>query len=87
MSKRARLFRLSAEAIRRRAAFRSHAKKAFDSKFVPETNVADVYMGRLRRKVDGSTDDRMIRNVRAAKASLSARLGGVVASSISKNQV
>ena len=33
-------------------------------KFVPETNLVDVHMGRLRRKVDGSNDTPMIRCVR-----------------------
>src|ERR1700681_116 len=35
-------------------------------KFVPETNLVDVHMGRLRRKVDGSNEAPMIRNVRGA---------------------
>jgi DNA-binding response OmpR family regulator len=35
-------------------------------KFVPETNVVDVHMGKLRRKVDGSNEAPMIRNVRGA---------------------
>jgi DNA-binding response OmpR family regulator len=33
-------------------------------KFVPETNLVDVHMGRLRRKVDGPNEAPMIRNVR-----------------------
>src|ERR1700729_3101556 len=33
-------------------------------RFVPETNLVDVHMGRLRRKVDGSNESPMIRNVR-----------------------
>ncbi|MEH2483309.1 DNA-binding winged helix-turn-helix (wHTH) protein [Nitrobacteraceae bacterium AZCC 2146] len=33
-------------------------------KFVPETNLVDVHMGRLRRKVDGANDAPMIRSVR-----------------------
>jgi DNA-binding response OmpR family regulator len=33
-------------------------------RFVPETNLVDVHMGRLRRKVDASNDPPMIRNVR-----------------------
>ena len=40
--------------------------------FVPDTNLIDVYMGRLRRKVDGPNDDRMIRNVRGKGFVLSA---------------
>jgi DNA-binding winged helix-turn-helix (wHTH) protein len=39
-------------------------KDVWHYKFVPETNRIDVHMGRLRRKVDGSNDDPMIRNVR-----------------------
>jgi len=35
-------------------------------KFVPETNLVDVHMGRLRRKVDASNEAPMIRNVRGA---------------------
>jgi Transcriptional regulatory protein, C terminal len=34
--------------------------------FVPKTNLVDVHMGRLRRKVDGSNEAPMIRNVRGA---------------------
>jgi two-component system, OmpR family, response regulator len=33
-------------------------------KFIPETNVVDVHMGKLRRKVDGPNEAPMIRNVR-----------------------
>jgi DNA-binding response OmpR family regulator len=35
-------------------------------RFVPETNLVDVHMGRLRRKVDGANELPMIRNVRGA---------------------
>jgi DNA-binding response OmpR family regulator len=35
-------------------------------KFVPESNLVDVQMGRLRRKVDGPNEAPMIRNVRGA---------------------
>ncbi len=36
-------------------------------KFVPETTIlVDVHMGKLRRKVDGSNEAPMIRNVRGA---------------------
>jgi DNA-binding response OmpR family regulator len=41
-------------------------------KFAPETNLVDVHMGKLRRKVDASNDDRMIRNVRGEGFVLSA---------------
>jgi two-component system OmpR family response regulator len=33
-------------------------------KFVPQTNLVDVHMGRLRRKVDGPREPPMIHNVR-----------------------
>jgi DNA-binding response OmpR family regulator len=35
-------------------------------KFLPETNLVDVHMGRLRRKVDGPNEAPMIRTVRGA---------------------
>jgi DNA-binding winged helix-turn-helix (wHTH) protein len=41
-------------------------------KFVPDTNLVDVHMGRLRRKVDGSDEAPMIRNIRGAGFVLSA---------------
>lgn len=39
-------------------------KEVWHYKFVPETNLVDVHMGRLRRKVDGANDIPMIRCVR-----------------------
>jgi DNA-binding response OmpR family regulator len=39
-------------------------KDVWHYKFVPETNLVDVHMGRLRRKVDASNETPMIRNVR-----------------------
>jgi DNA-binding winged helix-turn-helix (wHTH) protein len=39
-------------------------KDVWNYKFVPETNLVDVHMGRLRRKVDGPNEAPMIRNVR-----------------------
>jgi DNA-binding response OmpR family regulator len=39
-------------------------KDVWNYKFVPETNLVDVHMGRLRRKVDGSKEPPMIRNIR-----------------------
>src|SRR5258705_11170431 len=39
-------------------------KDVWKYKFLPETNLVDVHMGRLRRKVDGSNEPPMIRNVR-----------------------
>jgi DNA-binding winged helix-turn-helix (wHTH) protein len=47
-------------------------KDVWHYKFVPETNLVDVHMGRLRRKVDGSNEAHMIRNVRGAGFVLSA---------------
>lgn len=41
-------------------------------KFVPETNLVDVYMSKLRRKVDGPNEIALIRNVRGAGFVLSA---------------
>jgi DNA-binding winged helix-turn-helix (wHTH) protein len=41
-------------------------------RFVPETNLVDVHMGRLRRKVDGSNEPPLIRNVRGVGFVLSA---------------
>jgi DNA-binding winged helix-turn-helix (wHTH) protein len=39
-------------------------KEVWHYKFVPETNLVDVHMGKLRRKVDGSDEAPMIRTVR-----------------------
>jgi DNA-binding winged helix-turn-helix (wHTH) protein len=39
-------------------------KEVWNYKFVPETNLVDVHMGRLRRKVDGPNEAPLIRNVR-----------------------
>jgi DNA-binding winged helix-turn-helix (wHTH) protein len=47
-------------------------KDVWHYNFVPETNVMNVHMGRLRRKVDGSNDAPMIRNVRGKGLVLSA---------------
>jgi DNA-binding winged helix-turn-helix (wHTH) protein len=47
-------------------------KEVWNYKFVPETNLVDVHMGRLRRKVDGPDDAPLIRNVRGAGFVLSA---------------
>jgi DNA-binding winged helix-turn-helix (wHTH) protein len=41
-------------------------KEVWRYRFVPETNLVDVHMGRLRRKVDASNESPMIRNVRGA---------------------
>ena len=47
-------------------------KDVWNYKFVPETNLVDVHMGRLRRKVDGANEVPLIRNVRGAGFVLSA---------------
>jgi DNA-binding response OmpR family regulator len=47
-------------------------KEVWNYKFVPETNLVDVHMGRLRRKVDGPHEAPIIRNVRGAGFVLSA---------------
>jgi len=39
-------------------------KDVWNYKFVPETNLVDVHMGKLRRKVDAPNEPPMIRNVR-----------------------
>jgi DNA-binding response OmpR family regulator len=47
-------------------------REVWHYKFVPETNIVDVYMGKLRRKVDEPNEVPMIRNVRCAGFILSA---------------
>jgi DNA-binding winged helix-turn-helix (wHTH) protein len=47
-------------------------KEVWHYKFVPDTNLVDVHLGRLRRKVDGSNETPMIRNVRGVGFVLSA---------------
>jgi DNA-binding winged helix-turn-helix (wHTH) protein len=47
-------------------------KEVWNYKFVPETNLVDVHMGRLRRKVDGSNEAPVIRSVRGVGFFLSA---------------
>jgi DNA-binding winged helix-turn-helix (wHTH) protein len=39
-------------------------KEVWHYKIVPQTNLVDVHMGRLRRKIDGANEAPMIRNVR-----------------------
>jgi DNA-binding winged helix-turn-helix (wHTH) protein len=39
-------------------------KEVWNYKFVPETNLVDVHLGRLRRKVDAANEAPMIRNIR-----------------------
>lgn len=47
-------------------------KEVWNYKFVPETNLVDVHMGKLRRKVDGPNEPALIRNVRGVGFVLSA---------------
>jgi DNA-binding winged helix-turn-helix (wHTH) protein len=47
-------------------------KDVWHYKFVPETNLVDVHMGRLRRKLDGPNEAPVIRNVRGVGFVLSA---------------
>jgi DNA-binding response OmpR family regulator len=47
-------------------------KEVWNYKFVPETNLVDVHMGRVRRKVDGLNEAPLIRNVRGVGFVLSA---------------
>jgi DNA-binding response OmpR family regulator len=53
-------------------------KEVWHYKFVPETNLVDVHMGQLRRKVDGSDEAPMIRTVRGLGFVLSAGSSGMV---------
>jgi DNA-binding response OmpR family regulator len=39
-------------------------REVWNYKFVPESNLVDVHMGRLRRKIDAADEAPMIRNVR-----------------------
>src|SRR5438270_138307 len=39
-------------------------EEVWNYRFVPQTNLVDVHMGRLRRKVDGPHEPPMIHNVR-----------------------
>jgi two-component system OmpR family response regulator len=39
-------------------------EEVFNYKFIPQTNLVDVHMGRLRRKVDQPPESPMIHNVR-----------------------
>jgi DNA-binding response OmpR family regulator len=50
-------------------------KDVWHYKFLPETNLVDVHMGRLRRKVDSANEAPVIRNVRGVGFILSATPG------------
>jgi DNA-binding winged helix-turn-helix (wHTH) protein len=47
-------------------------QEVWNYKFVPETNLVDVHLGRLRRKVDATNEAPMIRNIRGLGFILSA---------------
>lgn len=47
-------------------------KEVWNYNFVPKTNLVDVHMGRLRRKIDDPNEPAMIRSVRGAGFVLSA---------------
>jgi two-component system OmpR family response regulator len=60
-------FRLLEYMMRRKEQMLTRAmllEEVWDYKFVPQTNLVDVHMGRLRRKVDGPQEPPMIHNVR-----------------------
>jgi DNA-binding response OmpR family regulator len=72
---RPREFQLLKYMMQRRDVFLTRAtlfKEVWHYKFVPDTNLVDVHMGRLRRKVDGSNESPMIRNARGVGFVLSA---------------
>jgi two-component system, OmpR family, response regulator len=41
-------------------------EEVWNYKFVPDTNLVDVHMGRVRHKVDGPGEAQMIHNVRGS---------------------
>ena len=60
-------FRLLEYMMRRKEQMLTRAmllEEVWNYKFVPQTNLVDVHMGRLRRKVDGLHEAPMIHNVR-----------------------
>jgi len=60
-------FRLLQYMMRRKDQMLTRAmllEEVWNYKFVPQTNLVDVHMGRLRRKVDGPGEPPMIHNVR-----------------------
>ena len=62
-------FRLLEYMMRRKDQLLTRAmllEEVWNYKFVPQTNLVDVHMGRLRHKVDGPDDAPMIHNVRGA---------------------
>lgn len=72
---RPREFRLLRYMMERHGKLLTRAKllqEVWNYKFVPQTNLVDVHMGRLRRKIDGPNEPVMIRSVRGAGFVLSA---------------
>jgi two-component system, OmpR family, response regulator len=68
-------FRLLKYMMQRRGQLLTRAKlfeDVWNYKFFPETNLVDVQLGRLRRKVDASNETPMIHNIRSAGFILSA---------------
>jgi DNA-binding response OmpR family regulator len=62
-------FRLLEYMVRRHDQILTRAmlfQEVWHYKFVPETNLVDVHLGKLRRKVDGPNEAPMIRNIRGA---------------------
>jgi len=62
-------FRLLAYMMRRQDQILTRAtllQELWNYKFVPETNLVDVHMGRLRRKLETPHEPQMIFNVRGA---------------------
>jgi two-component system OmpR family response regulator len=60
-------FRLLEYMMRRKEQMLTRAmllEEVWNYKFVPDSNLVDVHMGRLRRKVDSPLDEPMIHNVR-----------------------
>ena len=49
-------------------------REVWNYKFTPDTNLIDVHMGKLRRKIDATNEPPMIRNVRGVGFVLSAAL-------------
>ena len=47
-------------------------EEVWNYRFVPQTNLVDVHMGRLRRKIDGPDEAPLIHSVRGAGFTLRA---------------
>src|SRR5262244_3493955 len=60
-------FRLLEYMMRRKDQLLTRAmlfEEVWNYKFVPQSNLVDVHMGRLRRKIDATGEQQMIQNVR-----------------------